>query len=123
VFTRLYVYSEMVNIIGWMLFMETNVWTSVGLLSDVKLRVFVMEKMKLSVFGDVCLFVCVGPRKRVYCSLQAYCTYPMCFQCSHFHRQDAPRHNDAGDPSSKRCNLCGEKCPLIWPKVASSTLL
>jgi hypothetical protein len=50
----------------------------------------------------VCLFVCVGPRKRVYCSLQAYCTYPMCVQCSHFHRQEAPRHNDAGDPSGER---------------------
>jgi hypothetical protein len=68
-------------------------------------------------------FVCVGPRKRVYCSLQAYCTYPMCVQCSHFHRHEAPRHNDAGDPSSEMWNLLGEKCPVIWLKVASSTLL
>jgi hypothetical protein len=71
----------------------------------------------------ITLFVCVGPRKRVYCSLQAYCTYPMCVQCSHFHRQEAPRHNGAGDPSSERWNLLGEKRPVIWPKVASSTLL
>jgi hypothetical protein len=70
-----------------------------------------------------CLFVCVGPRKRVYRSLQAYCTYPMCVQCSHFHRQEAPRHNEAGDLSSEMWNLLGEKCPVIWPKVASSTLL
>jgi hypothetical protein len=49
-----------------------------------------------------CLFACVGPRKRVYCSLQAYCTYPMCVECSHFHRQEAPRHNDAKDPNSER---------------------
>jgi hypothetical protein len=70
-----------------------------------------------------CLFVCVGPRKRVYCSLQAYCPYPMCVQCSHFYRQEAPRHNDAGDPSSEMCNLLGEKLPVIWPNVASSTLL
>jgi hypothetical protein len=63
------------------------------------------------------LFVCVGPRKRVYCSLQAYCTYPMCVQCSDFHRQEASRHNDAGDPSSEKWNLLGEKLPVIWPKV------
>jgi hypothetical protein len=47
----------------------------------------------------------------------------MCVQCSHFHRQEPPRHNDAGDPSSERCNLLGEKRPVIWPKLASSTLL
>jgi hypothetical protein len=35
----------------------------------------------------------------------------------------APRHNDAGDPSSEMWNLLGEKLPVIWPKVASSTLL
>jgi hypothetical protein len=33
----------------------------------------------------------------------------MCVQCSHFHRQEAPRHNDAGDPNSERWNLLGEK--------------
>jgi hypothetical protein len=33
----------------------------------------------------------------------------MCVQCSHFHRQEASRHDDAGDPSSKRCKLLGEK--------------
>jgi hypothetical protein len=70
-----------------------------------------------------CVFVCVGPHKPVYCSLQAYCTYPMCVQCSNFHRQETPRHNDAGDPSSEMWNLLGEKCPVIWPKVASSMLL
>jgi hypothetical protein len=59
----------------------------------------------------------------VYCSLQAYCTYSMCVQCSHFHRQETPRHNDAGDPSSEMWNMLGEKRPVIWPKVASSTLL
>jgi hypothetical protein len=59
----------------------------------------------------------------VYWSLQAYCTYPMRVQYSHFHRQEAPRHNDAGDPSSERWNLLGDKRPVIWPKVASSTLL
>jgi hypothetical protein len=36
---------------------------------------------------------------------------------------NVPRHNDAGDPSSERWNLLGEKCPVIWPIVASSTLL
>jgi hypothetical protein len=37
--------------------------------------------------GELCVCCCcVGPRKWVYCSLQAYCTYPMCVQCSHFHR-------------------------------------
>jgi hypothetical protein len=66
---------------------------------------------------------CVGLRKRVYCSLQAYCTYPMCVHCSHFHHQEAPRHNNAGDPSSEMLTLLGEKLPVIWPKVASSTLL
>jgi hypothetical protein len=69
-----------------------------------------------------CCCCCVGPRKRVYCSMQAYWTYPMCVQCSHFHRQEAPRHNDAGDPSSEMCNLLGEKRPGIWSKVASSIL-
>jgi hypothetical protein len=70
------------------------------------------------------MFVCcVGPRKRVHCSLQAYCTYSICVQCSHFHRQEALRHNDAGDPSSEKWNFLGEKRPIIWPKVASSTLL
>jgi hypothetical protein len=63
-----------------------------------------------------------GPERWVYCSLQAYCTYPMCVQCSHFHRQGAPRHNDAGDPNSEMWKL-DEKRPAIWPKVASSTLL
>jgi hypothetical protein len=57
----------------------------------------------------VCFFVCVGPRKRVYCSLQAYCTYPMCVQCSHVHRQEVPRHNDAGDPSSEKVKLVGRE--------------
>jgi hypothetical protein len=71
----------------------------------------------------VSLFVCWGPRKRVYCSLQAYCTDPRCVHCSHFHLLEAPRHNDAGDPSSERWNKLVEKCPVIWPKVASSTLL
>jgi hypothetical protein len=65
------------------------------------------------------LCVCVVPRKRGYCSLQAYYTYPMCVQCSHFYHQEAPHHNDAGDPSSERWSLLGEKCPVIWPKVAS----
>jgi hypothetical protein len=69
-----------------------------------------------------CCCCCVGPWKREYCSLQACCTY-MCVQCSHSHRQEAPRHNDAGDSSSERWNLLGEKLPVIWPKVASSTLL
>jgi hypothetical protein len=36
---------------------------------------------------------------------------------------EAPRHNDAGDPSSERWNILGEKLPVIWPKVTSSTLL
>jgi hypothetical protein len=40
----------------------------------------------------------------------------MCVQCSHLHRQEAPRHNDAGDPSSERLNLLGEKLPVIWPE-------
>jgi hypothetical protein len=66
------------------------------------------------------LLLCEVPKAGV---LQPACTYPMCAQCSHFHRQEAPRHNDAGDPSSEMCNLLGEKPPVIWPKIASSTLL
>jgi hypothetical protein len=45
----------------------------------------------------------------VHCSLQAYCTYPMCVQCSHFHRQEAPRHDDAGDLSSEMWNFVGRE--------------
>jgi hypothetical protein len=33
----------------------------------------------------------------------------MCVQVSHFHRQEAPRHNDAEDPSSEKWNWLGEK--------------
>jgi hypothetical protein len=29
--------------------------------------------------------------------------------CSHFHRQEAPRHNDPGDPSSERWNFVGRE--------------
>jgi hypothetical protein len=57
----------------------------------------------------ILISVIVWVPERVYCSLQAYCTYPFCVQCSHFHRQEVSRHNDAGDPSSERWNLLGEK--------------
>jgi hypothetical protein len=87
-------------------------------------RTLNVNPLKHKVTSDIYkTFVCVGARKRVYCSLQAYCTYPMCVHSSHFHRQEAPRHNDAGDPSSERWNLLGERLPVIWPKVPSSTLL
>jgi hypothetical protein len=33
----------------------------------------------------------------------------MCVQCSYFHCQEAPRHDDTGDPSSEMWNLLGEK--------------
>jgi hypothetical protein len=33
----------------------------------------------------------------------------MCVQCSHFHRQEAARHNDPEDPSSEIWNLFGRE--------------
>jgi hypothetical protein len=86
------------------------------------INIFVSPNPRYSFTGPWRCCCCVGPRKRVYCSLQT-CTYPMCVQCSHFHRQEAPRHNDAGDASIERWNLLGKKRRGVWPKVASSTLL
>jgi hypothetical protein len=63
---------------------------------------------------------------RMHRSLQAYCATlnppSHNFGRFTFRRQVPPRPQDARDPTSERWNFVGENCPIISPKMSTSTL-
>jgi hypothetical protein len=59
------------------------------------------------------LFDCVGPRKRVYCSLQAYCV----FNVPTFTARRLHVTTTLEILAAKSGTCLGEKRPVIWPKV------